>query len=114
MSVLNGGARDGLAGQTMDAAGRAGFPRGPDRQRSAKAKVTDAEIWTDDPQSAAVLLVATYLAKNGKGVVIKEQETNALGVNVVVGDDFEAVIKGSKSVTAETDTTICSPPVSED
>ncbi len=110
VSVLNGGSREGLAGQTMDALVGQGFLEGQLANAPAKANVTDAEIWTDDPQSAAVLLVATYLAKNGKGVVIREEETTALGVNVVVGDEFQAVIKGNKSVTADTDTTICSPP----
>jgi hypothetical protein len=109
VSVLNGGSREGLAGQTMDALVEQGFLEGQLANAPAKANVAGAEIWTDDPDSAAVLLVATYLAKNGKGVAIKEEETDALGVNVVVGDKFTDVITGRKSFTAGADTTICSP-----
>jgi len=109
VSVLNGGSREGLASRTMDALVDEGFVQGQRANASANANVTGAEIWTDDPDSAAVRLVATYLAKNGRGVEIKDEETDALGVNVVVGDEFTDVVKGRKSFTAGSDTTICSP-----
>jgi hypothetical protein len=110
VSVLNAGKREGLAGTTLQGLVDAGFVRGELGNAPARADVAGAEIWTDDPQSAAVRLVATYLAKNGRGVEIKEEESDALGVNVLVGDEFTAVLKGRKSFTAGDDTTICSPP----
>jgi hypothetical protein len=114
VSVINAGGRDGLASQTMEQLVAKGFFQGSTTNGSAEAKVNGAEIWTDDPDSAAVRLVATYLAKNGKGVTVKEQEPDELGINVVVGDGFEAVVTGRKSIAAKSDATICSPPVSDE
>ena len=110
VSVINAGSREGLASQTMEALTGAGFTRGEIANAPGKSNVAFAEIWTDEPQSAAVRLVASYLAKNGKGVAIKEQATASLGINVVVGDDFTKVVKGRKTLTAETDATICTAP----
>ena len=102
VSVLNAGDRDGLAGQTMERWSTKGFLQGETANARAKAKVTGAEIWTDDPESAAVRLVATYLAKNGKGVAIKEEETDRprrqRGRRRRVPG---TVIKGRKSVAGE-------------
>ncbi len=114
VSVINAGGRDGLASQTMEQLVAKGFFQGSTTNGSAEAKVNGAEIWTDDPDSAAVRLVATYLAKNGRGVTVKEQEPDELGINVVVGDGFEAVVTGRKAIAAQSDATICSPPVSEE
>ncbi len=114
VSVINAGGRDGLAGRTMEQLVAKGFFEGETANGSATAKVNGAEIWTDDPDSAAVRLVATYLAKNGRGVVVKEQEPDRLGINVVVGAQFEAVVTGRKAIAAKTDATVCSPPVVDD
>ena len=110
VSVLNAGTRQGLASNTMEALVNKGFAKGGNANATSRADVAGAEIWTDEPESAAVALVASYLAKNGKGVAIREQEPTELGVNVVVGDQFGAVVKGRKAVTAAEDTTVCSPP----
>jgi hypothetical protein len=110
VSVLNAGERAGLAASIMQALVDEGFVAGERANAPSRTNVAKAEIWTDDPQSAAVHLVASYLAKNGKGVAIREQETDELGVNVVVGDKFTDVVKGRKSLTAQEDTTVCSPP----
>jgi hypothetical protein len=109
VSVLNAGTRDGLASQTMQALVGKGFVRGDNANAPSRADVAGAEIWTDDPESAAVALVASYLAENGKGVTIREQDPSELGVNVVVGDRFGKVVKGRKAVTARQATTVCSP-----
>ncbi len=111
VSVINAGKREGLAGQTMEQLVAKGFVRGEIANAPSQAKVSGAQIWTDDPKSAAVVLVATYLSKKGRGVEIKEQESDALGINVVVGDQFKAVVAGRKAVAAKSDATICSPPV---
>jgi len=110
ISVLNAGTRQGLAGTTMQALVNKGFAKGDNANAPSRADVTTAEIWTDAPDSAAVTLVRSYLAKQGKGVVIREQEPTEVGVNIVVGDKFGKVVKGRKAVTAEDDTTVCSPP----
>jgi hypothetical protein len=110
VSVINAGNREGLASQTMEQLVGKGFFQGELANAASGVNVAGAEIWTDDPDSAAVRLVATYLSKNGRGVAIREQETDELGINVVVGDKFAGVVTGRKAVTAESDATICSPP----
>jgi hypothetical protein len=110
VSVLNAGNKDGLAGDTMQALVDRGFVQGERGNAPARADVVGAEIWTDDPKSAAARLVATYLSKNGKGVAIRQAESDALGVNIIVGDQFRKVVPGRKSVTAAVDTQVCSPP----
>ncbi len=114
VSVINAGKTEGLAGKTMEALVAKGFFKGELANAPDGSKVAGAEIWTDDPDSAAVRLVATYLAKNGRGVAIKEQETEQLGINVVVGDEFEAVVTGRKAIAAKSDATICSPNVGDE
>ena len=114
MSVINAGSKEGLAGQTMQALVEAGFVEGELGNAPASAEVTGAQIWTDDPKSSAVRLVASYLSKNGRGVAIADEETELFGVNILVGDKFNAVVKGRKAVAAGADTTICSPPAEAD
>jgi hypothetical protein len=109
VSVLNAGTREGLASRTMEQLVDKGFVQGQGANAPARAQVATAEIWTDDPRSAAVRLVATYLARNGRGVAIRKAAPEALGINVVVGDRFGDVVKGRKSFTARHDATICSP-----
>jgi hypothetical protein len=110
VSVLNAGTRQGLADSTMQALVNKGFAKGDNANAPSRADVAGAEIWTDEPESAAVALVASYLAKNGKGIVVTEQEPTEIGINIVVGDKFGDVVKGRKAVTASVDTTVCTPP----
>ena len=110
VSVLNAGSRQGLAGSTMQALVNKGFAKGDNANAPSRADVAGAEIWTDAPDSAAVALVRSYLAKNGKGVVVREQEPTEVGINIVVGDQFGKVVKGRKAMTANDDTTVCTPP----
>ncbi len=107
VSVLNGGQREGLAGRTMQLFKDRGFAEGT-AGNAASAKVRVAEIWTEDPDSPAVRLVASVL---GKGVEVKQQTSPGAGVTVVVGDEFRKLAKGRASVTSTEDTEICSPPV---
>ncbi len=111
VSVINAGKREGLASQTMEQLVAKGFVRGGIANAPSQTKVAGAEIWTDDPQSAAVRLVATYLGKKARGVAIRDRESDELGINVVVGDQFKAVVTGRKGLAAKSDATICSPPV---
>lgn len=107
VSVLNAGGREGLAGRTMRLLVDEGFVAGNSGNAPKDAKVARAQVWapTDDP---AAQLVASWL---GKGVRIVERDGGgALGVVVVVGDQFTDLTKGRKSVAARVDTTICSPP----
>lgn len=113
VSVLNAGTRQGLASSTMDALVGAGFVQGRRANAPSATTVARAEIWTDDPSSAAVRLVASHLAKNGKRVAIRERETTEVGVNVIVGDKFTKVVKGRKAVKTQVAATLCAPPAPE-
>ena len=107
VSVYNASQRSGLAGRTMQALQDQGFARGEDGN-AGSAKVARAAIWTDNPDSPAVRLLASHL---GKGVQVQEHEGLGAGVTVIVGDKFKGVVTGARSVVSTESTEICSPPV---
>ncbi len=109
VSVLNAGSRNGLAGLTLNLFEEAGFARGQEGNVSGDDKVAVAQIWTDDPQSPAVALVASHL---GKKVRVVERAPSTAGVQVVVGDGFEELRAGRKSVRVRSEATVCGPLVS--
>ena len=106
VSVFNAGDREGLAGRTMQLFDEAGFARGNSGNVSAQVNVV--QIWTLDPDSPAVQLVASRL---GDDVEIERRNPPGVGVVVVVGDRFENLVKGNRTVVAEADVEVCSPPV---
>lgn len=106
VSVYNAGRRAGLAGRTMGLLTDQGFAEGS-AANAPTAKVANVEIWTTDPKSPAVKLVAGYLPK----VKVRDKEGPGPGITIVVGDRFEKLGKGSRSVVAADDATICSPPI---
>lgn len=107
VSVYNAGDREGLAGRTMQLLTDAGFAEGQSGN-TPRAEVGTVAIWTDEPDSPAVQLVASRL---GRHVDIEEREGPGAGIDVIVGDGFQDVRRGERFVVAESDTTICSPPV---
>jgi hypothetical protein len=107
VSVLNAGTRNGLASLTMNLFEEAGFAPGQEGN-ATDAKVRTAQIWTDDRTDPAVKLVKSHLGP-GARVVLREPST--AGVQVVVGDDFEDLVKGRRSVRAASATTVCGPAV---
>lgn len=106
VSVYNAGTREGLAGRTMQLLKDAGFTKGQ-AGNAASAKVDNVEIWTTTPDSPDVQLLATYLGD----VEIERRDGPGVGVSVVVGDRFRDLAPGERSIVAETDAEICSPPV---
>jgi LytR cell envelope-related transcriptional attenuator len=107
VSVYNAGRREGLAGRTMQLLKDQGFA--PGRSGNARgARVATAAIWTTEPKDPDVLLVASYF---GTGIQVERRPGPGVGVNVVVGDRFTTLAKGSGSVLAEKNAEICSPPV---
>jgi hypothetical protein len=108
VSVLNAGTREGLAGRTMQLLEDEGFDQGDLDNAPPGTDVAHAEIWTTDPESPAVQLVASRL---GRRTEVVRRDTTAAGVVVVVGDDFTDLSKGHKSVVARSESEICSPPV---
>lgn len=109
VSVFNSGTREGLAGRTMQLLTDQGFVEGDSGNAPDGADAATAEIWTDDPSSPAVRLVASRLGAKTK--VVKRATTGA-GISVVVGDDFTKLVKGRPFVKAKAAGSICSPPAS--
>jgi hypothetical protein len=108
VSVFNAGNREGLAGRTMGLLVDEGFREGDSGNAPARAKVAVAEIWTPNPNSPAVALVASRLGAEAR---IVKRNAHGAGVVVVVGDGFKRLSKGRQLVVAKQDTEICSPPV---
>jgi hypothetical protein len=108
VSVLNAGRRAGLASRTMTALTDGGFNKGDSGNAPRRTPVGAVQIWTDDPGSPAVALVASRLGR----VKVVQRDVGEVGVVVVVGDKFGGVRKGPASVRATRGTTICSPPTS--
>lgn len=107
VTVLNASHREGLASRTISALTDAGFVAGKSGNAPGHAHVKKAEIWTPDPESPAVHLVATWLHRPA----VVKRAVDQPGVVVLVGEDFGQVAGGRKFTVAATDTSICSPPL---
>ena len=113
VSVFNGGTRSGVASKTMSTLQIRGFTAGKtDNDRDARVKRVEVR---GDPDNPAVQLVAaqfgpdTRINDESRNIGSSSNPSSELGVVVVIGDDFEKLAKKVGSVTAEEDTTICSP-----
>lgn len=102
VSVYNGSSRSGLAGATLEQLEGRGFI-GADSGNAPKA-VNTTEIWSDEPNNAAVRLVARQFKK---ARVVSGEELGR-GVVVVVGKKFKELRqKDVPSVEAREDSTFC-------
>jgi len=108
VSVFNAGTRDGLAGRTMGLFTDQGFVAGDSGNAPTGARVPRVQIWTTDPRSPAVRLVASHL---GRHVNVVRRKASGAGVVVMVGDGFTKLVHGREKVRATADATICSPSI---
>lgn len=112
VSVFNAGRRSGLASRTMEQFITRGFGAGDSGNAKTK-KVTRVLVRSDAKNSPAAKLVAAQFGPDTP-VVTPKKELAGPGINVVVGDDFDKLLKGApKAVKVTEDTTICSPPIDE-
>lgn len=108
VSVLNASNRLGLADRTLTSLTQHHFAAGDSGNAPASSGVRTVQIWTDDPTSPAVKLVASWLP----GVAIVNKPSNADGVVVVVGPRFSKVKGGRTSITVTKDANVCGPLIS--
>lgn len=106
VSVLNAGTRVGLAGLTMDLLAEAGFHQGSEGNTLGKRRVDQVEIWTEEPGNPAVKLVASHFGT----VDVVRRPAPQPGVLVVVGDGFDDLVAGRRSITARSNVSVCGPP----
>ncbi|WP_408897093.1 LytR C-terminal domain-containing protein [Nocardioides sp. R1-1] len=109
VTVLNGGGANGLAGKTMDRLASFGFAAGETGNAPDTGGPVAAQVWSDDPDDPAAVLLASYL---GDDVEIVDQPSGYPGVTIVVGKRFRGVVEGHPTVTARKDATVCTPPLS--
>ncbi len=107
VSVLNASGREGLAGRTMQLLVDQGFGEGDTDNAPKGTDVALAEIWTADPSNPAAKLVRTRFGP----VEVRERDYDAAGIVVVVGDQFEELRDGRKSVRVSSDVVVCGPAV---
>lgn len=109
VTVLNAGGANGLASKTMDKLVEAGFGKGDTGNGPTDTGPLSAQVWASDPGDPAAILMASYL---GEDVEIVDQRSGYPGVTIVVGKRFKGVGEGRETVTAQTDSYVCTPPLS--
>lgn len=109
ITVLNAGGGNGLAGKTMDRLAEFGFAPGATGNAPASTGKVTAQVWAGDPDDPAVVLLASYL---GDDVEVVDQPSGYPGITLVVGKGFKTVTKGHPTVTAQSDSYVCTPPLS--
>lgn len=109
VTVLNGGGANGLATKTMDQLMAHGFAQGDTGNAPDTGGPVAAQVWSDDPDSPATMLLASYL---GDDVDVVDQPSGYPGVTIVVGKRFRGVVQGNPTVTARQDSYVCTPPLS--
>ena len=86
-----------------------GFAEGQTTNAPKGTSITaPAEIWVGDADNPAAKLVRRWL---GKVPVRIEPSNPAVGVTVVVGDQFGEVGAGPQSLVLDDGAVVCSPPV---
>jgi len=106
VNVLNASGRNGLAGTTLDDLSEHGFGEGSTGDAPSGTRVSGAQIWSNDPESAAVRLLRSHL---GGQVAVVDAIAAAPGLTVVLGEDFPGVRKGKNQVNVRATTTVCVP-----
>ncbi|MFD1250111.1 LytR C-terminal domain-containing protein [Nocardioides ginsengisoli] len=109
VTVLNAGGANGLAGKTMTRLTGFGFAEGKKGNLSVDGGPIAAQVWAKNPKDPAAILLASYL---GKGTQIVDKASAYPGITIVVGKRFQGVKQGRKTVTAQQDSYVCTPPLS--
>jgi hypothetical protein len=107
VSVLNASGNEGLARRILAQFVDEGFAEGEVGNAPEGTQVPRVEIWTDDPDNPAVLLVRSRL---GQAEVQEKPAPGAAGIVVIVGQAFEDLFPdGRPSIVTDDDVTVCGP-----
>jgi hypothetical protein len=109
VTVLNAGGANGLASKTMDQLVAVGFGKGDTGNGPPDTGPLTSQVWASDPGDPAAILLASYL---GKDVEVVDRGSGYPGVTIVVGKRFKGVKQGRDTVAAQTDSYVCTPPLS--
>lgn len=107
IDVLNAGTREGLAGLVLQQYTDAGFAAGTADNAPRDVTVGVAQIWARDADDPAVRLVLSRLPK---GTEVVDRAPVGNGVTVVVGNGYQGLRKGQRSMSVEQTSTLCVPP----
>ena len=102
VNVLNAGTRSGLAARTMGLLTEEGFVEGVSGNASRETKVPESVTWTSDRTDPAARLVRSYF----RGRIIERPNLDP-GITVVVGNRFDSLENGRRTVAARVDTETC-------
>lgn len=107
VSVFNGGSRSGLAGETLDALARRGFVEGDVGNAPSNVNVRKVQVRSTVENDPRARLVARQFGKNVTMQV--SEEDLGVGVDVIVGDRFEQLVKAPRSFTVKGAHEVCVP-----
>lgn len=112
VSVFNGGTRSGLAGGTLESLQRRGFAAGDVGNAPADVDVRRVEVWSTVEEDPRARLVARQF---GKKVRVRfSDEDLGPGIDVVVGDRFDGLVKAPRSLKVREDQAVCVPELPTD
>jgi hypothetical protein len=107
VSVFNGGSRVGLAGSTLSALAKRGFRRGEAGNAPEGTRVRRVQVWTVERHDVAARLVARQF---GRSTVVRVTRTDlGPGIDVVVGDGLDGLVRARRVVVVKRSASICVP-----
>lgn len=108
VSVYNGGTREGLADQTLDALTRRGFIAGEVGNAPSDIKVRRVQVWSTVEDDIRARLVARQFGKRTK--IRYADEELGPGVDVIVGNGFrKGLVKAKRSLRVKSEQRVCLP-----
>lgn len=107
VSVFNNSNRSGLAGTTLDKLLNRGFIAGDAANAPSNLRVRKVEVWSTVENDPRARLVARQF---GKGVRVRfSDEDLGPGVDVIVGDRFQDLVKAPRAIRVKQQHEVCVP-----
>lgn len=107
VSVFNGGTRSGLADETMGALTKRGFTKGETANAPVGTAVKFVKVLTTEKNDMAAELVARQFGRNTK-VTVTTTDLGP-GIDVIVGDDFNKLVKAKRVIVVRKSSSVCVP-----